>query len=69
MTHTGPNLDLLCVQQLDTYFDAKHLKKDRIGGGEIFGAHFLQRMELIGQYQMLPYFSRLGPARFSFVFT
>ena len=64
MAHTGPNLDLLCVQQLDTYSDAKHLKKGlNRGGGEMFGPQFLQRSELIGQYQMLPYFSRLGPAR------
>ena len=47
------NLDLLCVRQLDAapfcenyaklYFDAKHLKRDWIGGGAIFSAFFFQK--------------------------
>ena len=46
----GPNLDLLCVRQSDTlpineiyaklYFQAKHLKRDSMGGGKIFDALF-----------------------------
>ena len=45
---SGPNLDLFCVEQLGPApffensakqnFDAKHLKKDWIGSGEIFGS-------------------------------
>ena len=47
---SDPNLDLLCVFQLNTasicenyanlYFDAEHLERDRIWGGEIFGTIF-----------------------------
>ena len=33
--------------------------------GEVFGALFLKKSALSGKYRMLPYFSRLGPARSS----
>ena len=60
---TDPNLDLLCIWQLDAapfsenyqklHFDAKHLEKRLNRGGEIFRNHFL-KSALFGQYQMLP---------------
>ena len=47
------NLDLLCARQSGAalfcenyaklYFDAKHLERDTIGGGEIFGSLFFKR--------------------------
>ena len=49
----SPNLDLLCVQQLDAapfcenyaklYYDAKHLENGLIKGGEIYIALFFRR--------------------------
>ena len=50
---SGPNLDLLCIQQSDAvpfcenyvklYFDAKHLEKGLNRGAEIFGALFSKK--------------------------
>ena len=58
-----PNLDLLCVRQLDVayfsgnyaklYFDAKHLEKELNRGCEIFGVLFFKKCILFGQYKML----------------
>ena len=50
---SSPNLDLLCVQRSGAalfcesyervYFNVKHLERDRIGGGEIFGSLFFKQ--------------------------
>ena len=57
---SGPNLDLLCVQQSDAApicenfrmlcFAAKHLEKGLNRGGEIFGSLFFQKNVHFGQY-------------------
>ena len=63
---SGPNLDLLCVQQSDAApicenftmlcFDAKHLEKGLNRGGEIFGSVFSKKC---------PFWSILEAAKFS----
>ena len=50
---SSPNLDLLCVQRSGAalfcenykrlYFNSKHLERDRIEGGEIFGSLFFKQ--------------------------
>ena len=54
---SGPNLDLLCVQQTGAalfcenyaklYFDAKHLEKGLNRGREIFGSLFIKKRKSI----------------------
>ena len=73
---SGPNLDLLCVQQLGAapfcenyaklYFNSKHFEKGLNKGAEIFGSLFFKKKKKknvhFGQYWKLPKFSRLDPA-------
>ena len=69
---SGPNLDLLCVQQSGAapfcenyaklYFDTKHSEKGLNRGWWNFGFPFFKKNAHFGQYWKLPKFSRLDPS-------